>query len=861
MTTHEPYIAKTIEKLWQNKWEKHNVFQASEDSDKKNYYVLEMFPYPSGKIHMGHVRVYTLGDVLARYKRATGYNVLHPMGWDAFGMPAENAAFEKKIHPAIWTKKNIDNMREQLKAMGLSYDWKLEFATCDPLYIECQQKIFLDFYKNNLAYRKEAWANWDPVDQTVLSNEQVIDGKGWRSGAKVERRKLPQWFFRITEFADDLIDSLDKLDSWSKQVKVMQKNWIGRSEGLRLNFKVYANPIIPPDIANIEVYTTRPDTIFGASFIAIAPDHPISKVCAENNKALQKFIFECNQIGTSEEALEKAEKKGFNTKIKVHHPFIKGEYLTVYVANFVLMSYGTGAIFGVPAHDQRDLDFANKLNLPIKLVVESKNIEDNKITNIAYTGDGKIVNSSFLDGMTIKQAKAHIIKISEEQHIGKKSKQFRLHDWCASRQRYWGCPVPIILCNDCGIVPVPNSELPVLLPDDVTFDKSGNPLDHHEKWHTVACPACGNIAKRETQTFDTFVDSSWYALRYPSPKSKTPIDKNQMLKWSPPDQYVGGIEHAILHLLYARFFSRALKKTNYINFDEPFKGLFCQGMVCHKTYRGPDGWVEPQDIVFKNNKAFQKSNLQEVEIGRSEKMSKSKKNIVDPMSIINTYGADTARLFMLSDSPPERALDWSISGVDSCWKYLKKIWAHFHNYSFDKENITIIKEANENENNLRREIHLCIKNTSENIESFRYNSAVASIRKLSNVLLTYKINSKEPIKEQIILEGWKSFLIMMAPITPHITEELWKCIDKKTLLLEQQWPTIDKTLLKNKKLIIAVQINGKLKNTIEIDQDKAGNQDHQKERALALNNIKKAIINKTPKKVIVVPGKVVNIVI
>jgi leucyl-tRNA synthetase len=861
MTSQEPYIAKHIEKKWQKKWEENNVYQASKDSKKKNYYVLEMFPYPSGKIHMGHVRVYTLGDVLARYKRSTGHNVLHPMGWDAFGMPAENAAFENKIHPAIWTKNNIDNMRTQLKAMGLSYDWNLEFATCDPLYIECQQKIFLDFYKNKLAYRKEAWANWDPVDQTVLSNEQVIDGKGWRSGAKVERRKLPQWFFKITEYADDLIDSLDKLDNWSNQVKVMQKNWIGRSEGLKLNFKVYKNSDMAVTFDSIEVYTTRPDTIYGASFVAIAPDHPIAKTIAGNNIELKKFIAECNQIGTSEEALEKADKRGFNTNLKVCHPFIENEYLPVYIANFVLMSYGTGAIFGVPAHDQRDLDFANKLGLPIKVVVKNKNSTNDVIENIAYTGDGEIINSSFLDGMNINEAKARVMQLAEEKKIGKRSKQFRLHDWCASRQRYWGCPVPIILCEDCGIVKVPNSDLPVLLPDDVTFDKIGNPLDHHEEWKSVNCPNCNKPAERETQTFDTFVDSSWYALRYPSPKSKEPIDKNEMAKWSPPDQYVGGIEHAILHLLYARFFNRGLRKTKHVDFDEPFKGLFCQGMVCHKTYKGPDGWAEPENIIFKDGKAFLKSSNKELEVGRSEKMSKSKKNIVDPMSIIDKYGADTARLFMLSDSPPERDLDWSESGVDGCWKYLKKIWAHFHNCKLHKKNLSILKEAKEEQNNLRREIHMCIKNTSISIESFRYNSAVASLRKLSNLLLNIKNESKDIVLEQILLEGWQSFLIMLSPIAPHITEELWKFIDSESSILNQKWPSADQTLLKEKNIVIAVQINGKLKNTIEISQKEINNKDFQEKKALALNNIKNAIIKNNPKKIIVIPGRVINIVI
>ena len=861
MTTQKPYIAKDIENKWQKEWEINNTYKASSDSNKKNYYVLEMFPYPSGKIHMGHVRVYTLGDVLARYKRSTGHNVLHPMGWDAFGMPAENAAFENKTHPAIWTKQNIDNMRKQLKAMGLSYDWDLEFATCDPLYIECQQKIFLDFYKNKLAYRKEAWANWDPVDQTVLSNEQVIDGKGWRSGAKVERRKLPQWFFRITEYADELVDSLDKLDNWSNQVKVMQKNWIGRSEGLKLNFKIHISAETPSEFKTIEVYTTRPDTIYGASFIAIAPDHPIAKDLSVNNKELQKFITECNQIGTSEEALEKAEKRGFDTGIKVYHPFVDKEYLPVYVANFVLMSYGTGAIFGVPAHDQRDLDFANKLGLPIKVVVRDKNSNKDKIDNTAYTGEGEIINSDFLNGLNIYEAKARVMEIAEQKKIGKRSKQFRLHDWCASRQRYWGCPVPIVLCDDCGIVPVPKSELPVLLPDDVTFEKTGNPLDHHEKWKPIKCPKCNKPAKRETQTFDTFVDSSWYALRYPAPKSKEPIEKNEMAKWSPPDQYVGGIEHAILHLLYARFFNRGLKKTNYVNFEEPFKGLFCQGMVCHKTYKGPDGWVEPENIIFRDNKALLKSNNKELEIGRSEKMSKSKKNIVDPMSIIEKYGADTARLFMLSDSPPERDLDWSESGVDGCWKYLKKIWSHFQNYEIPIQNFALLKEANEEGNKLRRDIHLCIKNTTDSIESFRYNSAVASIRKLSNLLLNIKNKNNDNVLEQILLEGWQSYLIMLSPIAPHITEELWKYIYPKTSILSQSWPSINQKLLNEKSLIIAVQINGKLKNTIEIPKKEINNKAFQEEKALSLNNIKAAILINNPKKIIVIPGRVINIVI
>ena len=855
------YNAKKIEQKWQKIWQEKNLFQASKSKNKKDYYVLEMFPYPSGKIHMGHVRVYTLGDVLARYKRAKGFNVLHPMGWDAFGMPAENAAFENKIHPAIWTKKNIDNMRNQLKAMGLSYDWDLEFATCDPLYIECQQKIFLDLYKNDLAYRKEAWANWDPIDQTVLSNEQVIDGKGWRSGALVERKKLPQWFFKITKYADELIDSLKKLKDWPNQVKTMQNNWIGRSEGLKLNFFISKKYSIQSKFQKIEVYTTRPDTIFGCSFIAIAPDHPLSKICSEKNPKLKTFIKECNKIGTSEEALEKVDKKGFDTKIKVKHPFIKNLELPVYVANFVLMSYGTGAIFGVPAHDQRDYDFAIKMNLPIKIVVENSQKKEKKSLNAAYTGAGKIINSNFLNGMTSNEAKMYIIKLSEEKQIGKSSKQFRLHDWCASRQRYWGCPVPIILCNSCGVVPVQKEDLPVLLPEDVNFDKIGNPLDHHKNWHTVECPKCGNISKRETQTFDTFVDSSWYPLRYPSPKSKNPIDKKSVEKWCPPEQYVGGIEHAILHLLYARFFTKALKDTNYIKFDEPFKGLFCQGMVCHKTYKGETGWLEPSEVTIKNNKAYNKSDKSEVNIGRSEKMSKSKKNIVDPITIIEKYGADTARLFILSDSPPERDLDWSDSGVEGCWKFLKRIWTHFENYKFDAENVELLNKLDKDNLNLRQQIHICIKEATESIEDFKYNSAVASIRKLSNILLTQKEKSKNIITEQVILEGWKSFILMLAPMTPHIAEELWHILYKDKLISDCSWPEVNYNIIENNSITIAIQINGKFKNTLEINSAEKNKKDMIINIVLNMKNIKKALNKKQPKKIISIPGKVVNIVV
>ncbi len=581
----------------------------------------------------------------------------------------------------------------------------------------------------------------------------------------------------------------------------------------------------------------------------------------KKNSNLKAFIKECNKVGTSEEALEKIDKKGFNTNIEVKHPFLENKVLPVYVANFVLMSYGTGAIFGVPAHDQRDYDFAKKMNLPIKQVVENKENKNNTILQEAYTGKGKLINSEFLNGMSTDEAKKYIINISEKQHIGTRSKQFRLHDWCASRQRYWGCPVPIILCDHCGIVPVKEEDLPVLLPEDVAFDKIGNPLDHHETWKKVTCPECGREAKRETQTFDTFVDSAWYPLRYPSPESKEPIDKKEVERWCPPQQYVGGIEHAILHLLYARFFTKALKDTKYINFDEPFEGLFCQGMVCHKTYKGKNGWLEPSEIELKGNKAFNKKDQSEIIIGRSEKMSKSKKNIVDPMTIINQYGADTARLFMLSDSPPERDLDWSESGVEGCWKFLKRIWTHFHNYKFDKENLKILNNAKDHNLSLRQNIHKSIKEATDSIEEFKYNSAVAAIRKLSNVLLTYKSKSNDDITEQIILEGWKAFVLMLAPMTPHIAEELWKLLDKDTMVKDIDWPKANVNLLQNNNITLAIQINGKFKNTIEINQSDKDNKDKIINIILNLDNIKKTLKNNEPKKIISIPGKVVNIVI
>ena len=860
MTTSEPYNAKNIEEKWQKVWNKRNIFKAKNKNSDKNYYVLEMFPYPSGKIHMGHVRVYSLGDVLARYKRAQGFDVLHPMGWDAFGMPAENAAFENNIHPAEWTKKNINSMRNQLKAMGLSYDWDLEFASCDPLYIKCQQKIFIDLFKNDLAYRKEAWANWDPIEQTVLANEQVIDGKGWRSGVTVERKKLPQWFFRITKYADDLIDNLENLSNWSEQVKIMQKNWIGRSEGVRLKFEIDNKTHKDLYGHSVDVYTTRPDTIFGASFLAIAPDHPISKILSKNNKAIAKFILDCNQVGTSEEALEKVEKKGIYTNIKVKHPFEPNETLPVYIANFVLMSYGTGAIFGVPAHDQRDLDFAKKLNLPIKIVVES----DNKIINEAYTGPGNIINSKFINGLSSEDAKKQIIEKCVKMSIGERSTQYRLHDWCASRQRYWGCPVPIILCEspECGIIVVPDEELPVLLPDNVSFDKVGNPLDYHKEWKNVKCPNCGKDAQRETQTFDTFVDSAWYPIRYTSPKHKEPVEKKEAEKWCPVHQYVGGIEHAILHLLYARFFHRALKELDYINYSEPFSGLFCQGMVTHKTYKGPKGWLYPEEIYKKGENYYHVKDNYKVEEGRSEKMSKSRKNIIDPLSIIEKYGADTARLFILSDSPPDRDLDWSESGVEGSWKYLKRLNTFFKNKDFSNNKIIPNEALSKEALNLKKEIHSLIKLTTENFDTFRFNSAVANIRKLSNLILENdKKTSEYNDINNVIQEGLRNFLIMISPITPHLAEELWSIMGQKEIICLEPWPSYDEFLIEEETIVLPIQINGKLKNTIKISNNEINQKDFILGKIKQIPNIKSILINTKPKKIIFIPGKVINIVI
>ncbi|MDA0654187.1 MAG: leucine--tRNA ligase, partial [Proteobacteria bacterium] len=651
------YDAGATEAKWQAIWAERGCFATRDDDARRKYYVLEMFPYPSGRIHMGHVRNYTLGDVVARYKRARGCNVLHPMGWDAFGLPAENAARAKGVHPAVWTMQNIDTMRGELQRMGLSLDWDREIATCHPGYYVHQQRLFLDFLRAGLVYRKKSWVNWDPVDNTVLANEQVIEGRGWRSGAEVEKRELDQWFFRITRYADDLLESLEALDAWPERVRTMQQRWIGRSEGLRLTFTVAGRD------DGLEVYTTRPDTLFGASFLALSPEHPLSREVAAGDRAARAFLEACSRLGTSEAAIETAEKQGYDTGLRARHPFRDGVVLPVYIANFVLMEYGTGAIFGCPAHDQRDLDFARKYGLPVTTVVapEKAGGAAMVIGDEAWTGDGRLVNSAFLDGMTVFDAKEEVCRRLESAGVATREVNFRLRDWGVSRQRYWGCPIPVVHCESCGIVPVPEADLPVTLPVDARFDVPGNPLDHHPTWRHVRCPDCGAAARRETDTLDTFVDSSWYFARFCSPRADRPVDRARAAAWLPVDQYIGGIEHAVLHLLYARFFTRAMRETGHLGLSEPFAALFTQGMVGHETYRAADGeWLEPSEIIRNDDgSAVHRTTGAAVRVGRSEKMSKSLKNTVDPGSIIERYGADTARWFMLSDSPPERDLEWT----------------------------------------------------------------------------------------------------------------------------------------------------------------------------------------------------------
>ncbi len=850
------YNAKVVEARWQQEWDAHGSFRATADRSRPKYYVLEMFPYPSGRIHMGHVRNYTLGDVVARYKRARGFNVLHPMGWDAFGLPAENAAQEKKVHPAAWTYDNIANMRAELKRMGLSLDWDCELATCHPGYYKHQQQLFLDLYKAGLAYRKESFVNWDPVDHTVLANEQVIDGRGWRSGALVERRKLSQWFFKITDYADDLLQALEGLDRWPERVRLMQQNWIGKSEGARFSFALAERA------DRIEVYSTRPDTLFGASFVAISADHPLAAEYAAQDPALAAFIEECRQTGTAEAELEKAEKKGYAIPLEALHPFDPKWRLPVYVANFVLMEYGTGAIFGCPAHDQRDLDFARKYGLAVQAVVAPRDKAAPEIGSEAYTDTDNTVaiNSGFLNGLGVTEAKRAAIARLEELQVGTGTVTFRLRDWGVSRQRYWGCPIPMIHCDACGVVPVPAEQLPVTLPEDVSFDRPGNPLDHHPTWKHVACPSCGKPARRETDTCDTFVDSSWYFARFCSARHETPMDGDAVDYWLPVDQYIGGIEHAILHLLYSRFFTRALRDTGHVKVAEPFAGLFTQGMVCHETYKDASGaWLFPTDVKKESGQAVHAVTGEPVTVGRVEKMSKSKKNVIDPGLIIETYGADTARWFMLSDSPPERDLEWTEAGAEGAWRFTQRLYRLVTEPKapIAAAGAALPAEWSTEALELRRALHKTIIALTQDLEQFHFNKAVARVHEFANTLEAHR--AEDAASAAARREALDVLARLIAPMVPHLGEEIWHALGNAGMVVDQPWPAADADLARDDTVTIAVQVAGKLRATLDVarDMDKAALE----ALALANDNVLRAMEGKPARKVIVVPNRIVNVVV
>jgi leucyl-tRNA synthetase len=867
------YNAGQAEAKWQKVWADRGIFATKNDDPRPKYYVLEMFPYPSGRIHMGHVRNYTMGDVVARYMRAMGNAVLHPMGWDAFGLPAENAAVAGKLHPKKWTYDNIAAMKKQLQSMGLSLDWARELATCDPAYYKHQQKMFLDFLKAGLVERKQSKVNWDPVDQTVLANEQVIDGKGWRSGAEVEQRELTQWFFKISDYSEDLLEALDHLDRWPEKVRLMQKNWIGRSEGLLVRFMLDA-ATTPNKESELEIFTTRPDTLFGAKFMALSPDHPLATAAAAKNPQLAAFIAQCHHMGTSQEAIETAEKLGFDTGIKAAHPFDPSWKLPVYVANFILMDYGTGAIFGCPAHDQRDLDFVNKYGLGNTPVVCPPNQDPATfvITDIAYDGDGRMINSRFLDGMSIAEAKEEVAKRLEKETrgnrpVGQRQVNYRLRDWGISRQRYWGCPIPVIHCEKCGVVSVPASDLPVTLPDDVSFDKPGNPLDHHPTWKNVKCPKCAGPARRETDTMDTFVDSSWYFLRFTDPwNEKAPTTPTVANAWMPVNQYIGGIEHAILHLLYSRFFTRAMHKTGHVNLDEPFAGLFTQGMVVHETYRAKNGdWVEPANVKIEGMGDGRIATLAAtgapIEIGAIEKMSKSKKNTVDPDDIIDAYGADTARWFMLSDSPPERDVIWTEEGVQGAWRFVQRLWRLIGEIADIKAPAARPAQFGEQALSVRKAAHRALANVSDDIARLRFNRCVAHIYECANAL-SDAIGSAEtkpaPDFAWSLREAGDILVRLFHPMMPHLAEECWAALGHETLVATEAWPQVEPDLLVENTITLPVQINGKKRADVTVARD-AG-KDAIEAAVLALDAVKKALDGKSPKKVIVVPQRIVNVV-
>src|SRR5210317_564714 len=849
----EKFNHNVAEKKWRSYWDNHKVFKTSEDRTKKKFYCLEMFPYPSGKIHMGHVRNYTLGDVIANFKRLNGFNVLHPMGWDSFGMPAENAAIQNKLHPKEWTLNNIETMKSQLKLLGFSIDWDREISTCDKSYYKHQQKFFIDLYKKGLVYKKESSVNWDPVDNTVLANEQVIDGKGWRSGADVIQKKLSQWFFKITKFADELNNSLESLNAWPEKVKLMQKNWIGKSIGCEIQFNLSDSA----KKETLKIFTTRPDTIFGASFIALAIDHPLSKKY-EKSAEFISFKEQCYKIGNTDEAIAKTEKFGFKTDYEAEHPFITNKKIPVYFANFVLMDYGTGAIFGCPAHDQRDLDFARKYNLEVLPVIlpSDQNEKNFEIKNEAYVENGTLINSDFLNGMTVEQAKNTIIKKFEDSKKGLGKTTFRLRDWGISRQRYWGCPIPILYREDGSVVPVREQDLPIELPENISFDKPGNPLEHHPTWKFTTCPETGQKAIRETDTLDTFVDSSWYFLRFcSSDNNKVGYTTEDAKYWMPVDQYIGGVEHAILHLLYSRFFSRAISLDTEFVVTEPFTGLFTQGMVCHKTFKTEDGqWVYPEDVIEENNQAIEKLTKKKVIIGPSESMSKSKKNVIDPQSVIEMYGADAVRWFVLSDSPPERDIQWSDEGIAGCYKFIQKIWNISEKINSIQEKKGLVHEI---QNDLDKLINKLIKDITYNIEHFHFNVAVAKFYEFINALS--KILSDNEIDKEKYQSIFKQFLILIYPFLPHLASECWEKITQQQNLHMQSWPTFDESLLKVEEINLVIQINGKKRAILQVKPDIE--EKTLFNMSLDLDNVKKFVENKKIVKKIYVKNKLINFVI
>jgi leucyl-tRNA synthetase len=848
------YNPKSVEPKWRAAWEHAAAFRAETGSSKPKYYILEMFPYPSGRLHVGHARNYAMGDVVARFKRARGFNVLHPMGWDAFGLPAENAAAERGVDPAVWTEDNVARMRDELKGLGLSLDWSRELATCDPEYYGRQQAWFLKLLERGLVYRREGLVNWDPVDMTVLANEQVVDGRGWRSGAVVERRKLNQWFLRITDYADELLEGLKTLERWPEKVRVMQENWIGKSQGLRLTFRFAG---APPELGDgVSVYTTRPDTLYGASFVAVSVDHPLAAELAARDSAVAAFLAEARRGGTSEAEIEAAEKVGLDTGLRVSHPFDNTREIPVWIANFVLMEYGAGAIFGCPAHDQRDLDFARKYDLPVIPVVLPAN-EDPALFHVkqeAYVGPGRIYNSGFLDGLDVEDAKAAAVARAEADGVGEGATVYRLRDWGVARQRGWGCPVPIVHCPGCGPVPVPADQLPVRLPEGLDFSRPGNALARHPTWKHTTCPTCHGPAERETDTLDTFVDSSWYYARFADPHADAPIDRRAADYWLPVDQYIGGIEHAVLHLLYSRFVTRALADEGMLSVREPFAGVFTQGMVTHDTYRRQSGeWLEPREVEVRsegaNRRAYLRGTGEPVLTGEAEKMSKSKRNVVAPADIADAYGVDAARIFVLSDSPPERDVQWTSAGVEGAWRLVNRIWAEFDEGA---DGDGALGDGLE----LRRATHKAIKAVTDAIEGFRFNSAIARLYEFVAAVRDARLAGASPGARR---EALSALARLVGPFAPHLAEECWQTLGEQGLLALAPWPPWDPSLADDDERILPVQINGKRRGEVRAP---AGASAGEVEKLVFENEeIAKRLEGVVVRKVIVVPDRIVNLVV